>query len=300
MGILVILIFASLALAAASFAVLPSLRARVAEPRRWLLPVLTGLAVLTGGLGIYAVIGQPFLAMQALQPAPTVESARQDYPALISQLARIMRDRPNDPQGWIFLGQGYLAFGQSELSVRAFQRAVALTRAQGEVPPELLSDYGVALSMQGGEVTPQAEEAFREALSIDPRNLDARYHLGMAHAQRGEVDQAIAFWEPLVAEAGPDLPWKEAMFTQLAILKTRRGDAPNPAEMVARLQARLEADPKNLDGWLMLIRSYGQLGEPEKAHQAWVAARTAFAGDAQALAALEARRREVEVETPVQ
>jgi cytochrome c-type biogenesis protein CcmH len=133
-------------------------------------------------------------------------------------------------------------------------------------------------------------------MAQDPKNLDARYHLGMAHAQRGENDQAIRLWEPLVSEASAEMPWHQAMFEQLAILKARSGQAPDPQAMVAGLAARLAANPKDLNGWLMLIQSYGVLGQKEKAHQAWVSARDAFAGDQEALTALAAKAREAEIE----
>lgn len=38
--------------------------------------------------------------------------------------------------------------------------------------------------------------------------------------------------------------------------------------MVARLEGRLAADPKNVDGWVMLMRSRVTLGQPEKASRA--------------------------------
>lgn len=38
--------------------------------------------------------------------------------------------------------------------------------------------------------------------------------------------------------------------------------------MVARLEGRLKSDPKNVDGWIMLMRSRATLGEPDKASAA--------------------------------
>jgi cytochrome c-type biogenesis protein CcmH len=299
MTLLVFLLFAAIALVAASFALLPAISARSgARTRGWYVaPALGAAAVLVGGLGLYGVTGQPALALRSVV-APNPDAGIQDYPAIVSQLARAMRDRPNDPIGWTYLGQGYLAFGQTTLAVRAYDRAVSLTRAQrGDASPELLSAFGVALSMDAGEVTAQAEGVFREALARDSKNQDARYHLGMAHAQRGETDLAIRLWEPLITEASPDAPWREALFTQLAILKARSGAAPpDPQAMVASLAAKVEADPTNLDNWLLLIRSYGVLGQKEKAHQAWIAARAQFAGSEQALQALAERAREAEIE----
>ncbi len=48
--------------------------------------------------------------------------------------------------------------------------------------------------------------------------------------------------------------------------------------MVAQLEARLQQQPKNIDGWLMLIRSRMTLGEPDKAKAALEAAVTANPG----------------------
>jgi cytochrome c-type biogenesis protein CcmH len=56
--------------------------------------------------------------------------------------------------------------------------------------------------------------------------------------------------------------------------------------MVAQLASRLDANPNDLEGWLRLIRAYSVLGESEKAGAALNRARTVFANDAQAQAAL--------------
>lgn len=55
--------------------------------------------------------------------------------------------------------------------------------------------------------------------------------------------------------------------------------------MVAQLEARLQQQPKNLDGWVMLIRSRMTLGEPAKAKAALEAAVKANPGEAEELRA---------------
>jgi cytochrome c-type biogenesis protein CcmH len=55
--------------------------------------------------------------------------------------------------------------------------------------------------------------------------------------------------------------------------------------MVAQLEARLQQNPKNLDGWVMLMRSRMTLGEPAKAKAALEAAVKANPGDAAELRA---------------
>ncbi len=56
--------------------------------------------------------------------------------------------------------------------------------------------------------------------------------------------------------------------------------------MVAGLAAKLEENPENLDGWVMLVRSYANLGRMEKARAAYEAALAQYAGREAALAAL--------------
>ena len=66
-----------------------------------------------------------------------------------------------------------------------------------------------------------------------------------------------------------------------------RASALRPAEqremaegMVARLEDKLKRDPANLDGWIMLIRSWVNLGKPDKARAALDAAIAANPGKA--------------------
>ena len=63
------------------------------------------------------------------------------------------------------------------------------------------------------------------------------------------------------------------------------------AGMVAGLEARLEADPGDLSGWLTLARARMMLDEPEQARAALAAARAQFGANAGALAMIGAIER---------
>ena len=69
--------------------------------------------------------------------------------------------------------------------------------------------------------------------------------------------------------------------------------------MVDRLAARLKENAADLNGWLMLIRSYAVLNENEKAREAAATARKQFASDNHALEQIEALAREVGLEAPI-
>ena len=68
--------------------------------------------------------------------------------------------------------------------------------------------------------------------------------------------------------------------------------------MVSRLAARLEKNGGTADEWLRLIRSYGVLGQPDKAKAALASARKAAGADAKANANLDAIAQEFHLSAP--
>jgi cytochrome c-type biogenesis protein CcmH len=287
MIVVLILIFSLVALAAAAFVVLPLLRTReasteTAKHRSWL-AVGAGLATMALGLGVYALLGQPQIALSDL-----TGPSRTDYRALITTLARRMPQRPGDIEGWALLGRGYLALGNPAQAEKAFARAVDAAKAlQGGAPPELLSNYGEAMAENAGQVTKEAEAVFRQVLDQDPKDLVSRYYVGLALASRGDKASALQLWESVLADAPPNTPWRSSLVDQVAALKAQSGGAaPNPMAMVQQLATRLESNPDDINGWVMLIRAYAVLGDKPKAMAALVRARNVFANQAPAQAAL--------------
>ncbi|TCL00778.1 cytochrome c-type biogenesis protein CcmH [Shimia isoporae] len=81
---------------------------------------------------------------------------------------------------------------------------------------------------------------------------------------------------------GPDA---EAMAAAAEMTQAERDEM--IAGMVAGLAARLEEEPNDPDGWVMLVRSYATLGDVEKAKGAAAKARELFANDARVLGLME-------------
>jgi cytochrome c-type biogenesis protein CcmH len=257
--------------------------AAAAGPRRTWPAVAAGLATMAVGLGTYAFLGQPEIALTEL-----TGPSRTDYRALIATLARRMPQRPGDIEGWALLGRGYLALGNASQAEKAFGRAVEASKAiQGNASADLLSNYGEAMTEAAGQVTKEAEAVFREALSEDPKELVSRYYVGLALASRGDKGAALQLWESVLADAPPETPWRRDLVNQMAALKAESGGAaPNPMAMVAQLAQRLETSPNDLNGWMMLIRAYSVLGDKPKAVAALARARSVFANQADAQAQL--------------
>jgi cytochrome c-type biogenesis protein CcmH len=179
----------------------------------------------------------------------------------------------------------------------------------------------------GGVVSPEARAAFEQAIALDPGDARARFYAGLAMLQRGERRPALDAWAALIADTPGDAPWLPDLRLQASALAEELGldpntvlppaaaapeDGPNAARMraaeslpaaeraemvrgmVEGLAARLERQPDDVEGWRMLGRSWGVLGEPDKAADAYgeaarrapddLGAQTEYAG---ALLALE-------------
>src|SRR5262245_36353973 len=240
--LVLILTFVTVALAASAFVVTPLLR-RSGEHygRRPLLALGAGLGVAVVGLGFYTFSGEPQLALSALRGA-----SANNYPELIATLAREMRTRPSDMQGWALLGRGYMAVGNAPEAMKAFRQAVNLSKERGGVPSGLLSSYGEAMAQASNGVTKEAEGIFRQVLEEDPGDLMARYYIGVAQSSRGDRAGALQMWESVLADAPPDAEWRGALVDQIALLRAQMinggaGGPPNPQAMVAQLASRLDA-----------------------------------------------------------
>ena len=156
-----------------------------------------------------------------------------------------------------------------------------------------------------------------------PTHIQPHVWLALAREQDGDLAGAVADYRKLLSGAPEDAPWRDAVAERLLLVQARlRGDqveaqpAPGSADapqsappkegeasvdpadvstmsreqqdafvgdMVARLAARLEETPQDIEGWLRLARAYKVLGRDDDARLAIVKARAAFAGDEEAL-----------------
>jgi len=139
--------------------------------------------------------------------------------------------------------------------------------------------------------------------------------MGLALAQGGDPQGAIAAWQQLLADAPADAPYVALVRERLAETAKAAGlpvptaqtgavPAPGPTAadiaaagamtpeqraqmiqgMVERLAERLKDQPDNLQGWLRLARAYTVLDQNDKAADAFAHAATLKPEDAEILA----------------
>lgn len=266
------------------------------------LPVTTGLVYLRAGSP-----GTPDLPLSARadERARMAELAQRQrgIMEMVQNLEQRLGSQPDDLEGWMLLGRSRLALGDFEQAAVAFRRAA--TQGGGA---EAIGEMGEALVRRDrGIVTTDARRAFENVLTIAPADPRARYYMALGSLQAGDAEAALRQWLALAADTPPEAPWRAGLMQRiedvaaenkidLATLRTEMDVERPPASgprgpsqddvvaaqamapedrlamirgMVDGLQARLEEDPSDIDGWLRLGRSWQVLGEPEKSVAAY-------------------------------
>ena len=257
------------------------------------------LIVPVAALVLYVSLGRPDLPGQPLA-SRDMDAAMRNAP--LDEVAESLFQRlamdPGHAEGWLLLARTYMRLERYDEAASAYGRAIDLLAEKADAG--LFSAYGEALTLAaGGRVTDAATQAFTAAQRLDPKDPPSRFYLALKKAQGGDVPAALADLNALLAETPESAPQRPVIEAKIAELQ-RSGDiAENPQvqAMVEGLAAKLEADPKNLDGWLLLMTSYVKLGREDDARAALAKARATFADDAAALEQIAAKAKELGLES---
>ncbi|HLQ27113.1 MAG TPA: tetratricopeptide repeat protein [Acidiferrobacterales bacterium] len=115
---------------------------------------------------------------------------------MVARLEQRLQAQPDDARGWAQLGRSYAVLDRKAEAVTAYAKAYKLA-------PEniaILSDYAWLLySEQPTEPKGQVVELYKKLHRLDPAQQDALWVLGLAAYKEGRRDQALGFWEKLLA-----------------------------------------------------------------------------------------------------
>ena len=285
--------------------------AQTPTPRRTTTTRATALALLvpTLALALYLTVGAPWLGgRNAEQPVEAVQRA--EVARYVDRLAEHLKTSPDDARGWSMLGRSYALLARFDEAIAAYRRAEALAPNDAD----LVSRHAEARIMaDDGTVSEEARTLVDKALTLDAKEPRARFYQAMAEAQAGRAREALNMLVALEADTPPDAAWRPVVAARIERLAREldldparvpgRPEAPaQQAErapppgmnaedqqkmirgMVEGLAARLAQQPNDPDGWARLGRSYGVLGEREKARDAWRRAAELKPGDKTVLA----------------
>lgn len=265
--------------------------------------------------GLYLHLGSPQSPDRPIDDRSTTAThpAPADDPrTAVSRLRARLARGSGSLADWLLLGRSYTIMRRFDDAVAAYRQADGLRPDDPDVMTALGEALVLAA---GGAVTPESEAVFRRAHALDGGLPGPRFYMGLARAQAGRPRDAYDIWLALAIDSEPDAPWLPRLTARLEELGAELGKdvaaelrdvpagrtdgGPVPARgparedveaaagmsagdraemirgMVARLAERLEENPEDVQGWIMLARSYRVLDQPEKAREALRRARAA-------------------------
>lgn len=268
----------------------------------FLIPVLS--------LVLYMALGAPGQPDMPLKERLANAVANNDMQALLAKAEAHLAEKPDDLKGWEVVAPIYRAAERYGDAARAYQNILRLKGADGET----YADFGEMLVLANAGLVPkEATQAFAEALKLDPKSVKARFYGGLALKQDGKRTEALALWQGLLADTGPQDSWRRALEAQIASLSPgapvlsddqvaaaqsmTSEDRENMIRgMVDGLEERLKSAPADLEGWQRLIKARAVLGEMDKARGAYRIAREQFKDDVKATSALAQSAKELGIE----
>lgn len=130
-------------------------------------------------------------------------AAPDDSPrAMVSRLARQLMANPRDLNGWLMLGRSYMALNETELAVRAYERANQLS---GGKNADALVGLAEGLAVEDeSSLAGRAGQLIEKALAIDPTSAKALFMGAAAALHRGDLPLARQRFAALLALDPPD------------------------------------------------------------------------------------------------
>ena len=247
-----------------------------------------------GPPSLYIALGSPNVPWEPAFARVNTSQGRESIGSLVSKVEAHLASNPNDGSGWEVIAPVYMRLGRFDDAVAARRKSLALNGDNATRQ----ADLGEALTAAAdGVVTVDAKAAFERAVTHDPREAKARYFLGLAAEQDGNVVQARTMWRALLADAPTGAPWIKFVGDALARAGGEQISASGPSAddvaasadmseearrgmirgMVSRLAGRLRDNGADVEGWLRLVRAYTVLGDRDKARGAAADAKRALA-----------------------
>lgn len=202
--------------------------APAARPRaRWTTAVLC-LTLPPAAAALYLHLGNPSAVLQQSDAhsfsgdshAPEIAQIE----SMVDQLARRLQANPADATGWTMLARSYTVLDRFDDAAAAYAHAIALAPDVAS----LHSDYAdVLASLDDGSLEGRAMTEIRAALAQDPEDPKGLALAASAAAQRGDVAQAVDYWQRLYRLLPPDSQTATRIAANIAAAQNADKTAPS-------------------------------------------------------------------------
>lgn len=161
------------------------------------LPLLAAVLVPVMGLGLYLHFG----AADKVELTREFAQAPQSMDEMTQRLERAVAAQPDSAEGLYFLGRTYMAQDRPADAAKMFERAANLAGRQ----PELLGQWAQAQYFADGKKwSEKIQKLTDEALKADPKEITSLGLLGIAAFEGERYQEAIDYWNRLLAQLPPD------------------------------------------------------------------------------------------------
>jgi cytochrome c-type biogenesis protein CcmH len=168
------------------------------------LPLLAAVLVPVLGLGLYLHFG----AADKVELTREFAQAPQSMEEMTRRLERAVAAQPDSAEGLYFLGRTYMAQDRPADAAKMFERAANLAGRQ----PELLGQWAQAQYFADGKKWSDKIQALTdEALKADSKEVTSLGLLGIAAFEGERYQQAIDYWNRLLAQLPEDDKSREAL-----------------------------------------------------------------------------------------
>jgi len=201
----------------------PSRAPAASAQKPWIAAGIVAVAIPALAFGLYGELGTPSaLDVKALTDARVDDK---QVVSMVESLARKVRDRPDDIQGWALLGRSMATIGRFQEAADAYEHLSKLMPGDANV----LADWADVLGMaQGRSLLGRPREIAKQALEADPKHPKALALMGTAELDAGDFASAVAYWERLRDQLPQSSPDAEEARTIIAEIRGRAAAAGKP------------------------------------------------------------------------
>jgi len=210
------------------------------------IPLIAAIVMPLLGYGLYLHWG----ASDKLQLAREFADQPQSMEKMVGRLERAVKAQPESAEAWYFLARAYMREDRPADAAAAYERLISIAGRQ----PDLLGQWAQALYFaENRQWSPKMQSLTDEALQGDPHEVTSLGLLGIAAFEEQRFEEAIGFWERLVATLPAEDPSRAAI--QGGIARAREqlgepatasvekpaGEAAAPADAGLTVEVRLDA-----------------------------------------------------------
>ena len=204
--------------------------------RPWILASSLAILLPASAVAIYLAVGTP--AAVAPRTAAQAPFSDRQIEAMVESLAKKVRDRPNDRDGWMLLSRSLNALGRYAEAVDAYRHLASLVPND----PDVLADYADALAMtQGSKLAGEPAQLVAQALAIDPNHPKSLALAGTAAMNSGEYRLASAYWTRLAEHLPPDSDDARQVRAILADIAARATSSAKPSPLASAAKPEVPA-----------------------------------------------------------